>query len=206
MLSVPRNSFRVLVFVDYSNFRPSMERVELGFRIDLRPLGRCLADAAREVVEPGFELAYQGLKLYGSYDPETLAGATQRNWYEAMASSFAGVYPVVVPRQRKRSGATCPSCFSGMDVCASCGASMRGMEEKGVDVRIATDMISMAWEGAYDVAVLVSSDRDFIPVVNFLATRVVKVVHGAFPPVASELSRACWAGIDVSRLREQFRM
>jgi len=34
-------------------------------------------------------------------------------------------------------------------------------EEKGVDVAIATDMIKLAWEDAYDWAVLVSSDRDF---------------------------------------------
>jgi uncharacterized LabA/DUF88 family protein len=39
---------------------------------------------------------------------------------------------------------------------------MRGMEEKGVDTRIVTDMMSLAWNGAYDVAVLVSADRDFI--------------------------------------------
>ncbi|WP_419936862.1 NYN domain-containing protein [Candidatus Palauibacter sp.] len=39
---------------------------------------------------------------------------------------------------------------------------MRGTEEKGVDVRMATDMISLAWVDNYDIAVLVSSDRDFV--------------------------------------------
>ena len=29
---------------------------------------------------------------------------------------------------------------------------------KGVDVRIATDMISLAWANNYDIAVLISSD------------------------------------------------
>ena len=83
---------------------------------------------------------------------------------------------------------------------------MRGTEEKGVDTRIVTDLISMAWDGVYDVAVLVSSDRDFIPVVRFLETRAVKVVHGAFPSYAADLSRACWARIDVPLLRDRFRM
>ena len=41
-------------------------------------------------------------------------------------------------------------------------AEMRGTEEKGVDTHIATAMISLAWIDNYDVAVLVSSDRDFI--------------------------------------------
>ena len=48
---------------------------------------------------------------------------------------------------------------------------MRGTEEKGVDVRMATDMISLAWVDYYDIAVLVSSDRDFVPVAEFLETR-----------------------------------
>ena len=206
MVSASRNRLRVLVFVDYSNFRPSMDRVESGFRIDLGPLGRCLAEAAREVVEPEFELAYQGLKLYGSYDPDSAAGESQRRWYEVTASAIPGVYPVAVPRQRKRNGPICPGCRVEMSRCPSCQSDMRGTEEKGVDTRMATDLISAAWDGAYDVAVLVSSDRDFIPVVNFLETRVVKVVHGAFPPAAAELSRACWASISVPNLREQFRM
>ena len=206
MVSASRNRLRVLVFVDYSNFRPSMERAEPGFRIDLRPLGRCLAEAARQVVEPEFELAYQGLRLYGSYDPDSIAGERQRNWYEVTASAIPGVSPVVVPRQRKRIGPMCPGCHAEVSQCGSCGSDMRGTEEKGVDTRMATDLISAAWDGAYDVAVLISSDRDFIPVVNFLETRVVKVVHGAFPPTASDLSRACWARIDIPALREQFRM
>ena len=200
-----RNRLRVLVFVDYSNFRPSMDRAEPGFRIDLRPLGRSLAEAAREVVEPEFELVYQGLRLYGSYDPDSQAGESQRKWYEVTASGTPGVTPVVVPRQRKRNGPMCPSCHVEASRCASCDSSMRGTEEKGVDTRMATDLISTAWDSAYDVAVLVSSDRDFIPVVNFLETRVVKVIHGAFPPAAADLSRACWAHIDIPSLREHFR-
>ena len=48
---------------------------------------------------------------------------------------------------------------------------MRGTEEKGVDTAIATDMMRLAWDSNYDVAVLVSSDRDFIPVVQSLETK-----------------------------------
>jgi len=33
--------------------------------------------------------------------------------------------------------------------------------EKGVDVALATDLIGMAWEDAYDVAVIVSGDADY---------------------------------------------
>ena len=83
---------------------------------------------------------------------------------------------------------------------------MRGTEEKGVDVRMATDMISLAWVGNYDIAVLVSSDRDFVPVAEFLETRGLKVIHGAFPPKGALLTQRCWGHIDIPGLRPNFRL
>lgn len=38
--------------------------------------------------------------------------------------------------------------------------------EKGVDVKIATDMVAMAYAGEYDVAILVSGDGDLVPAVH----------------------------------------
>ncbi len=41
-----------------------------------------------------------------------------------------------------------------------------GAIEKKVDIKIAIDIISLAYENAYDTAVLVSGDGDFVPVVR----------------------------------------
>ena len=82
---------------------------------------------------------------------------------------------------------------------------MRGTEEKGVDVRMATDMISLAWADNYDIAVLVSSDKDFVPVAELLEMRGFKVIHGAFPHSGAQLTARCWGSVNVSRLREKFR-
>lgn len=38
--------------------------------------------------------------------------------------------------------------------------------EKKIDIQIAIDMVSLAYENAYDAAVLVSGDGDFLPVVE----------------------------------------
>ncbi len=40
--------------------------------------------------------------------------------------------------------------------------------EKKIDIKIAIDIISLAYENVYDTAVLVSEDGDFVPVVKKL--------------------------------------
>jgi len=59
-----------------------------------------------------------------------------------------GVHVVLLPRQRKRGYPRCPACQAETNTPHACGADMRGTEEKGVDTRIVTDMISLAWVNA----------------------------------------------------------
>jgi uncharacterized LabA/DUF88 family protein len=82
---------------------------------------------------------------------------------------------------------------------------MRGTEEKGVDVRIATDMIMLAWVDSYDIAVLVSADSDFVLVAAFLQTKGKKIIHAQFPPRGAALSQKCWGSFNIGALREKFR-
>jgi len=77
---------------------------------------------------------------------------------------------------------------------------MTGTVEKGIDTAIATDMISLAWEDAWDIAILVSSDRDFIPVVEFLIAKGRRVINAYFPPKGIHLARTCWSSIDLRPL------
>ena len=77
---------------------------------------------------------------------------------------------------------------------------MIGTVEKGIDTSIVTDMISMAWAKSWDVAILVSSDHDFIPVVEFLNTKGLRIINAHFPPKGMHLARTCWASIDLSPL------
>ena len=82
---------------------------------------------------------------------------------------------------------------------------MRGSKEKGVDVQIATDMVTLAWEDTYDAAVLVSADLDFVPMAEYLSTKGKKVIHAQFPPKGAELNEKCWGRFDMVALREKFR-
>ena len=196
---------RVRVFVDFWNYTLSLRDVDVDFRTDWSMLGPVLSRAAAQLVTAGGTDEYQGLNFYGSYDPNRDKDRKLYRWATTKVSSFPGVSVSIVPRQQKRSSPNCPACYHEVATCPACGADMRGTEEKGVDLRMATDMISLAWADNYDIAVLVSSDRDFVPVAEFLETRGIKVIHGAFPPLGAHLTRTCWGSISVSDLREDFR-
>ncbi|MFX0137617.1 MAG: NYN domain-containing protein, partial [Candidatus Hodarchaeota archaeon] len=55
-----------------------------------------------------------------------------------------------------------------------------GTIEKKVDINIAIDIISLAYENAYDTAVLVSGDGDFVPVVKRVKELDKKIEIWAF--------------------------
>ena len=90
---------------------------------------------------------------------------------------------VGVARERRRKGApTCPTCHTKMEICPNCENKVTATVEKGIDTALATDMIRLAWEDAFDIGLIVSSDSDFVPVVQFLDSRGHKMIQAGFPP------------------------
>ena len=83
---------------------------------------------------------------------------------------------------------------------------MRGTQEKGIDTAIVTDMIKFAWADAYDVPVIVSSDRDFVPAAEFLQSRGIKIIHASFPPMGQELSKKCWGSFAIPKIMSAFEL
>ena len=69
------------------------------------------------------------------------------------------------------------------------------MTKKGVDTAIVTGLLSLAGEGAFDAAVLVSSDTDYLPAVEWLQSRGFKVINATWANHGHELARACWASL-----------
>ncbi|MCY4047357.1 MAG: NYN domain-containing protein [Candidatus Dadabacteria bacterium] len=86
-----------------------------------------------------------------------------RNWFENTLNRISGTHATLKHRQKVKSPPNCPVCQKTIPTCPHCNADMRGTQEKGIDTAMVTDMIKLAWANAYDVAVVVSSDRDFIP-------------------------------------------
>jgi len=63
--------------------------------------------------------------------------------------------------------------------------------EKGVDVALATDLLGMAWEGVYDIGIIVSGDADYTEAVKRLMGkgRNIELVSWR-KSCSSELSKA----------------
>lgn len=205
MTEPPARPLRVRVFVDFWNFSLSLRRVDSGFMLDWRPVGPLFASEAGGLVDPDTRAVFEAMHVYGSFDPGKPQDAKLKNWFANTLDRMPGIHVALVERQQKRAYPRCPVCQTEVSRCPACAADMRGTEEKGVDTRIVADMIRLAWADAYDVAVLVSSDRDFVPVAEFLQTRGIKVVHGAFPPQGSHLSQKCWASFSIVGLMPQIR-
>ncbi|HEX9927394.1 MAG TPA: NYN domain-containing protein [Pyrinomonadaceae bacterium] len=52
--------------------------------------------------------------------------------------------------------------------CLNCGESHTYLAEKGVDVGLATKMLTLGINKAYDTAILISGDRDYLETVQFI--------------------------------------
>jgi uncharacterized LabA/DUF88 family protein len=202
--NVQSTALRVRIFVDFWNFQLSVNGTVANFKVDWRKLGPVLATEAAKLVDPNRYAKYEGMHVYGSYDPSKPTDAKLKEWFTNTLDKMPGVNVVLRERQRKRSHPRCPQCQSETLTCFSCNSDMRGTEEKGIDTRIATDLVSLAWSNSYDIAVLLSADKDFVPVAEFLQTKGIKIIHGSFPPSGSQLSQKCWANINIRNQLHSF--
>ncbi len=194
---------RVRVFVDYWNFQLTLNEREakkrglddFRFPVDWKALGAWLAGKACNAVNIGAH-SFDGAIIYTSHDARTTEGRRFHAWATSWLARQPGVAVESLERKPK-SPPKCPSCHETILRCPHCKQAIQAMHEKGVDTLIATDMIRLAWEEAYDIAVLATSDRDLIPAVKFLNQKGRKIVHGGFPPLGSELAAACWASFNI---------
>lgn len=204
---------RVRVFVDYWNLQLTINELEARsrsttdyrFPVDWKNLGPALARRACEIVSAP-TLSFDGVIIYASFNPRTAEGRGFHRWATTWLDRQPGVTVVCLER-KPRALPRCPTCHREIEYCAhpSCGARIVGTVEKGVDTLIVTDMIRLAWENAYDLAVLASSDSDLVPAVKFLSQKARKVVQAGFPPRGVDLATACWASFDVWAMRNEIQ-
>lgn len=207
--SVPSRS-RIRLFIDYWNLQLTINEIvsertgvpDSRFLIDWLRFPGLVASKAASVAGVD-QFSYDGTIVYCSSDnsPE---GVKFRNWAQNWLNRQPGIQ--VECRARKpKARLHCPSCNGKViPLCPVCSNPIRGKTEKGVDTAIATDMIRLAWEGAYEIAVLVSLDADLVPAVEFLDAKGRKVIQAGFPPKGKDLMTACWGSFDLFSERSDF--
>lgn len=183
------------IFFDFWNFQLSLnEAASANYRVDWQKVSPWLIGQASTIV--GSALTYEGTYIYVSHDPKNKKDNRLRDFALNVLDRFPGVQVTMLERKAK-SSPVCPNCHQPIATCPHCAAAVTGTIEKGVDTAIVTDMLKLAWEGALSVAVLVSSDRDFIPAVELLAAKGHRVINAHFPPRGMHLARACWGSVDL---------
>ena len=200
------NPLRVSIFVDFSNFSLSLKHKDKDFRADWFSLGQIFTEEAGKVIGSDAHVFYESMHVYGSYDLSSKKDGNFRNWVSNVLDKISGVHVTLKERQKIKSPPRCPSCQKRISHCPVCSSDMRGTQEKGIDTAIVTDMIKLAWAGAYDVAVIVSSDKDFVPVADFLQSQGIKVIHASFPPWGNELSQKCWGNFELPKIMSAFQI
>jgi hypothetical protein len=205
---------RIIVFVDYWNLQLTLNEHEARnrgvsdyrFLVDWRGLGPWLAKKAWGLLGSSSPYSFEGALIYASYNPKSVEGRGFHKWATTSLDRQPGVNVHCLERKPKNPP-RCPSCYRVIEYCPQpdCRKKIVATVEKGVDTLIVTDMIRLAWEGAYDVAVVASSDSDLVPAVTFLGQKGRKVIQAGFPPKGVDLATASWASFDIFKDRADIR-
>jgi len=191
---------RLRVFLDYWNFQLSLnERTTSQLKLDWIALPVWMTNRADEVLVNAGESPgrYMGGVAYASYDAWKPDDKKLKSWLENIVTRAPGM-KVVTKERKPKSPPKCQACHREISVCPHCSEPIRRMGEKGIDTGLVTDLLKQAWEDAFDTAVLVSTDADFIPAVEFVQEKGKRVIQAGFPPDGMELRKACWASVDLA--------
>jgi uncharacterized LabA/DUF88 family protein len=202
-------AYRTSIFVDFWNFSLQWRDRANGDLIDWPKVpAALLRESERQLQGAGFgdALHLEETLVYASYDEDD-AGKRLKGWLDAFLDKQPRFRVTTRARRSKLRTVYCRACERSIERCPHCEESLRWSPEKGVDTAIVTGLLSLAGEGAFDAAVLVSSDTDYLPAVEWLQSRGFKVINATWANHGHELARACWASFEldgiVSKLRQE---
>jgi len=139
-------SDRVLVFIDGSNLEMAIKDAFENKRVDPLKLARKLTDNRRLM-----KINYYEAPLWESVNPRTYK--TQRKFFEFLRSD--PFIEIRLGRRAKR---------DREHTCTKCGHVFNetSWEQKGVDSLLTFDLITLATRDAYDIAIIIAGDQDFV--------------------------------------------
>ncbi|MBI4637706.1 MAG: NYN domain-containing protein [Candidatus Rokubacteria bacterium] len=178
---------KVCIFFDGQNFYRSLLRVDESLRVDYDRLATWITQAAGG---PGAYFA--GAYYYVGVSP----GAPPLVETFLKGLELRPGYFVKREGRVRRSGR-----------CPACGAEYEYTTEKRVDTRLVADLIHYAAISAFDAAVLVSGDEDFVPAVEAVNAlgKQVWVATWSAEELSTDLRVRCFGHIRLSDGVSAFR-
>jgi len=197
---------RVRLFVDFWNFTLAWNTRAAGAHCDWSKVPLVFRDAAGGALKSAGlgDLDLVETRVYASYEPGLESGRRLRGWLHNFLDRQPGVRVFAAERHWRERAIHCRACDTHTERC-QCGAPFGRAAEKTVDARIVTDMMSLAWEASFDVALLVTSDADFIPAVETLQTKNFRVVNATWKGHGHELATKSWASFEIDPLMPRLR-
>lgn len=192
---------RARVFIDFWNFQLGWNEVTDKARCDWAKLPRVLVEAAQTVLAgagAAAPLSVEETIVHASVDDsrESKLRDWLTNWLDRQPS-----FDVKIRERKPRPhGVRCRECGVVMTACSTCDKPLMAAVEKGVDAALVTDLLSLAWQQAYDVAILVTGDADYVPAVEYVQAKGLKVINAAWKMRGHNLRNACWGSFDTDDL------
>jgi uncharacterized LabA/DUF88 family protein len=179
---------KICIFFDGQNFYRSLQRFDENLRVDYDRLATWITQAVG-----GPTAMFGGAYYYVGVSadaPQVVEGFLKG--LELRPGYF------VKRDKRVRRSVRCPAC----------GAENEYTTEKRVDTRLVADLIHYAANGAYDAAVLVSGDDDFVPAVEAVNAlgKQVWVATWSADELSSDLRVRCFGHLHLSDGLGTFRV
>jgi len=193
------SNMRVRVFVDFWNFQ-LMWNERSGSNCDWTRIAPVFCSEASRVLSKASlgAATLEETRIYAGYE------AGRENKLKEFLHNFLdrqpGIRVFTSERHWKARSVHCRSCGASHKECPSCKAAFGRAAEKTIDAKIVTDLIGLAWENAYDAAILVTADKDFIPAVDHVQSKNYKVINASWRGKGHELAAVCWASFEIDSL------
>ena len=195
---------RCRLFIDFWNLSLQWNGRAGHRKIDWKKLPLVLCGAAEKKLAAANlgNLQLEETRVYASYDTEP-RGMNLKQWLNNFLDKQAGFRVFTFERRWRQKPIHCRYCKTDLATCPACDKPFGRAVEKAVDSRIVTDMLSLAWEDTYEVALLVTSDMDMVPAVECLQAKNFKVVNATWRGHGHNLAKTSWASFELDDLVDQ---
>lgn len=187
---------RVRIFVDFWNLQIQWNDLheKLGAKERVAIPWKDLPQILCAEVAKGQPTKFTGAAVYASVNPNSPKDKGLNNYLHHVLASYTG-YSVIVKERKPRRGIRCQEegCKAPITDCPKCGTKLKGTSEKGIDAAIITDLLSLAFDDNYDIAILISGDADYAPAVEYIQKKTDKqIIQAFFKAHGDELRNTCW--------------